>query len=120
MAKQWIVEQTELLLDDIVEEVMIHLLELPENNKKERQARDNLIKYYRENTKRMQYKTLQEKGLLIGSRAIEAAYRTVIQQRLKLSGQRWTKIGAQQIVNLRIAYKSNQWKRITELTIIAA
>jgi hypothetical protein len=55
----------------------------------------------------MQYKTFQEKGLLIGSGAIEAAHRTVIQQRLKLSGQRWTKIGAQQIVNLRIAYKSN-------------
>jgi hypothetical protein len=107
MAKQWIVEQTELLLEDKAEEVIIHLLELPDNNKKEKQARDNLIKYYRENTKRMQYKTFQEKGLLIGSGAIEAAHQTVIQRRLKLSGQRWTKIGAQQIVNLRIAYKSN-------------
>jgi hypothetical protein len=120
MAKQWIDEQTELLLDGKVEEVIIHLSELPENTKKEKQARDNLINYYRENTKRMQYKTFQEKGLLIGSGAIEAAHRTVIQQRLKLSGQRWTKTGAQQIVNLRIANKSNLWNHIIELTKIAA
>lgn len=43
---------------------------------------------------------------LIGSGAIEAAHRNVIQKRLKLSGQRWTIKGAQQITNLRTYKKS--------------
>ena len=42
------------------------------------------------------------------SGAIESANREVIQQRLKLSGQRWTPLGLQQVVNLRVAYKSGR------------
>ena len=55
--------------------------------------------------------------MLIGSGAIEAAHRDVIQKRLKLSGQRWTIKGAQQIINLRTYKKSNNWKQIKELII---
>ncbi len=33
---------------------------------------------------------------------------------MKLSGQRWTKLGAQQIVNLRVHNKSNRWKRVVD------
>jgi hypothetical protein len=121
MAKQWIDDQTKLLLDDQVNEVISHIADLPDtNNKKEKQARDNLINYYSENSKRMQYKTFQESELLIGSGAIEAAHRTIIQHRLKLSGQRWTMKGAQQLVNLRMAHKSNQWNHVKDLTKNAA
>ncbi|MEO8764779.1 MAG: hypothetical protein ABI416_10850 [Ginsengibacter sp.] len=35
---------------------------------------------------------------IIGSGAIESAHRTVIQKRMKLSGQRWSKCGAQNIL----------------------
>ncbi|MFV0269601.1 MAG: hypothetical protein ACK5HT_20960 [Draconibacterium sp.] len=52
------------------------------------------------NLKRMQYKTFNEQGLLIGSGAIESAQRDILQQRLKLSGQRWTMKGLQQVANL--------------------
>jgi hypothetical protein len=67
-----------------------------------------LENYYDNNRKRMKYKTFKEQGLLIGSGAIESAHRDMLQQRLKLSGQRWTKKGLQQIANLRILYKSNK------------
>lgn len=119
--KEWIEQQTRMLLDDKIEEVIGNIAHLPKSgNKKEAQARDNLINYYKGNKKRMLYKTFKEKGLLIGSGAIESAHRTVIQQRLKLSGQRWTQKGAQQIINLRIANKSNNWNQIAELTKMAA
>ena len=68
----------------------------------------------------MQYKTYLEKGLTIGSGAIESAQKSVIQQRLKLSGQRWSIKGAQYIANLRCAYKSNNWKSIQYLIKNAA
>lgn len=56
----------------------------------------------------MKYKTFIDKNLRIGSGAIESAHRDILQQRLKLSGQRWTKKGIQEIANLRIPYKSNK------------
>ena len=56
----------------------------------------------------MQYHIFKEKGLVIGSGAIESAHKDVLQKRLKLYGQRWTKKGLQQVAQLRVAYKSNQ------------
>ena len=67
------------------------------------------------NQGRMQYKTYREKGLMIGSGPIEAAHRSVLQKRLKLSGQRWTRKGLQAIANLRTLEKSNQWEHMVEL-----
>jgi hypothetical protein len=61
-----------------------------------------------------------EKGFLIGSGAIESAHRHVLQQRLKLSGQRWTKPGRQQIANLRFVYKSNERHKIKNIAEKAA
>ena len=68
----------------------------------------------------MKYKTYRKDGLLIGSGAMEAAHRHVIQHRMKLSGQRWTMKGAQKMANLRVAFKSNQWDHVVELTKMAA
>lgn len=119
--KQWIEQQTTSLTNDMVEEVIRCLIHLSKSrNKKEKQARQRLINYYTDNTKRMRYKTFREQGLLIGSGAIESAHRTIIQQRLKLSGQRWTCKGAQQVINLRIANKSNQWNKVVNFTKKAA
>ena len=64
---------------------------------------------YESNVKRMQYGTFIGKGYLIGSGAIESTHRSVIQQRLKLSGPRWSVGGAQRIANLRACKESNQW-----------
>ncbi len=68
----------------------------------------------------MQYKTYLAASLLIGSGAMEAARGNVVQQRLKLSGQRWSMSGAQQIVNLRAYDKSKQWNKVIELVKCAA
>jgi len=89
-------------------------------NKDAEKARTDAIRYYENNLTRMQYKTYLEKGYLIGSGAIEAAHRNVVQQRLKLSGQRWSATGAQQIVNLRACKKSSQWNTVINLIKSAA
>jgi len=68
----------------------------------------------------MQYKTYRDNGLLVGSGPIESAHRNVLQQRLKLSGQRWSVDGAQAIANLRAFNKGNQWKEVTTLIKNAA
>lgn len=111
----WIDKQTELLLNDGIEEVMSNIKIIPYTSAEEERARrEKLLAYYQSNLKRMKYKTFQEAGYVIGSGAMESAHRTVIQKRLKLSGQRWTKKGAQQILNLRVLEKSNRWQKVVQ------
>ena len=93
----------------------IEALEL--SRKRLEKHREKLIGYLNANRKRIDYGTFKEKGYLVGSGAIEAAHRDVIQKRLKLSGQWWTMKGAQQIENLRVCEKSNQWNRLINLII---
>ncbi len=60
----------------------------------------------------MNYPEYQSKGYMIGSGAIESAHRTVIQRRMKLSGQRWSVKGAQNMLNLRCLAMSGHWNLI--------
>ena len=49
------------------------------------------------------------RGLPIGSGVTEAACKTIVAQRLKLSGMRWSKAGAQPILDLRVTLLSGIW-----------
>ena len=62
----------------------------------------------------MEYPKYREKGLQIGSGAIEAAHRTLVQKRCKLSGQRWTPKGVTNVISLRNLRMNNQWDRLSE------
>ena len=70
-----------------------------------KQPRSALLKrelaYFRTNRKRMQYARLKSKGLMIGSGIVEAACKTLVTQRLKQSGMRWSVGGAQAILTPR-------------------
>ena len=118
--KQWMDEQKEALLNNEVQNVTQHLKESNANNKEAQKALLAAVRYDENNGSRMQYKTYLEEGYMIGSGAIESAHRNVVQQRLKLSGQRWSIKGAQQIVNLRACKKSNQWNNVIQLIKTAA
>jgi hypothetical protein len=113
--QNWIDEQSLLLLNNKVEVVMNNIAQFKVYTPKARTQRKILLSYYATHRHRMNYKTYKENHLMIGSGPIEAAHRHVIQQRMKLSGQRWTIKGAQQIANLRTAYRSNKWVDIVEL-----
>lgn len=109
---RWIDQQSLRLLNNQIDGVIEDLEIMKPKGGAACKEKMTLIKYYQANSKRMQYKTYTEKGWLIGSGPIEAAHRHVIQQRMKLSGQRWTIEGAQQLANLRMASKSNQWHKV--------
>ena len=61
---------------------------------------------------RLNYHQYIERGLCIGSGAIESAQRTVIQSRVKKSGQRWSSDKAQNMLNLRVAKLSHKWGNV--------
>ena len=115
--KTWIEEQKEALLNDKVGEVIAELKNLPKTRSQAKEdEKQRLIRYYEKNKKRMMYKSFREKGLMIGSGPIESAHRSVLQKRLKLSGQRWSNRGLQAMANLRTLDKSGKWKEMIRLT----
>ena len=116
---RWVEELSETMLTQGIDPIIKQLEKLPKHKKTETK-RKTLINYYKRNKTRMQYHKYLEKGLLIGSGAIESAHKDVLQQRLKLSGQRWTMEGFQQMAQLRVVYKSKQEHRIRQLCQNAA
>jgi len=111
--EKWLEKQSQVMLNKGITPIIATLQQLLKKTEKLRQ----LIGYYTNHEKRMQYHLFKEKGLIIGSGAIESAHKDVLQKRLKLSGQRWTKKGLQQIAQLRVAYKSNKWDHVKQLCI---
>jgi hypothetical protein len=117
---QWIgIQKDKLWTNEVI--AVINTLELliPKNDFAKK-ALEDLLRYYEANQQRMQYKTYRDNGLLVGSGPIESAHRNVLQQRLKLSGQRWSVDGAQAIANLRAFNKSKQWIQVATLIKNAA
>lgn len=69
------------------------------------------LAYFRKYRRRMRYADLVARGLPIGSGVVEAACKTLVSQRLKLSGMRWGKAGAQAILTARGWDQSNRFEQ---------
>jgi len=112
---KWMEEQKQKLLENQVEKIIEELMGMRSKNKDANKRKWEVMNYYEDNIDRMLYKEYRDKGLLIGSGPIESAHRNVIQQRMKLAGQRWSKKGAQSIVNLRCLKKGGNWQFVTDI-----
>lgn len=111
----WIEKQKKALLNDQIKQVIEDLKLFSTKGKTVQTEQRNLLTYLQKNKDRMLYKTYIDKGYKIGSGAIESAHRTVIQKRLKQSGQRWTIKGAQNIIDLRLMNMNQQWDSVIDL-----
>jgi hypothetical protein len=76
-------------------------------------------KYLQVRRQHMRYADYRRVGLPIGSGVTEAACKTVYTQRLKLSGKRWKKAGAQTILALRVMLLSGVWEQVYERMLAA-
>jgi hypothetical protein len=70
--------------------------------------RDKALHYIEANQPRMRYAQYRAHGLFIGPGVVEAGCKSVIGQRLKLSGMRWTEPGATGILALR-CHEGGRW-----------
>jgi hypothetical protein len=75
--------------------------------------------YVRNNLHRMDYPRYRSEGWQIGSGHIEAACKTVVNQRLKQSGMRWGGDGADAVCHLRALYEgeASQWDAFWQRSI---
>ena len=106
---EWVNQMCSALKENKVERVISKISAMRSRNEKAKEAKTKLIKYYIAHADRMMYKSYRDQGLLIGSGPIESAHRNVLQQRMKLSGQKWTIDGANAMANLRCYQKSGAW-----------
>lgn len=67
------------------------------------------LEYFRRNRLRMNYARLRAQNLPIGSGVIEATCKTLVTQRMKRSGQRWTIDGGQAILTFRALAQSGRF-----------
>jgi hypothetical protein len=76
-----------------------------------REVHRQVVQYVRNNVHRMDYPRYRANGWLIGSGHIESACKTVVGQRLKGSGMRWSAAGADAVCHLRALFKceATQW-----------
>jgi hypothetical protein len=81
----------------------------PLQSKKKKEDFRKAYDYLCVRTKYMRYAVYKRLGIPCGSGVTEAACKTIYTQRLKLSGMRWKKTGAQTILNLRVMLLSGIW-----------
>lgn len=67
------------------------------------------INYFRNRQASMNYPEFAKLNLPIASGVVEAACKTLVTQRLKRSGMRWTIDGGQSVLTLRSLLKSERW-----------
>jgi hypothetical protein len=110
--EQWCDRQKELLLASGVKTVLDNI----SSSKAKEADKKKITTYYRNNKERMKYGQYRNIGCgIIGSGAIESAHRTVIQKRMKLSGQRWSFKGAKNMLRLRVISMNRQWGKVIDL-----
>jgi len=118
---KWVKNQENLMLKSKVTKVIKNIEKLIKetDGTEKKKAAQKVIDYYKSNVDRMDYKMYKTIGSgIIGSGAIESAHRTVVQKRMKLSGQRWSKRGAQNMLNLRVVSMNDQWSKVVALAKI--
>lgn len=118
--RRWIASQKALLLAGRTQRVIRQIEALAKDDPSLSDAAERITRYYRANIRRMRYDEYTRRGLYIGSGAIESAHRTVVQSRMKLSGQRWSVDGAEHMLNLRVCAMSGRWQLLEGLVRGAA
>jgi hypothetical protein len=83
----------------------------PTRTATERQAVRRTIGYYQHNRPYMRYDESLARGWPMGTGVIEGACGHLVKARLEQSGMRWTKAGAQAVLDLRAVRLNGHWAR---------
>jgi hypothetical protein len=113
-AKAWAAARSTQLDAGEVEAMVAVLRRLRPRAEPVAEAVRKAIDYFQTNAERMRYARFRQQGLFVGSGVIEAGCKTIVGQRLKQSGMRWTVRGANAIIALRCADLSGRWEEFWE------
>ncbi len=100
-ATEWVSAQKQLLIEGSLSAILRNIrLLYPRTDALPDPVRKATL-YLFHNRWRMRYDVFRQAGYPIGSGTVESACKHVVQQRLKQSGMRWSRLGAQAMLALR-------------------
>lgn len=114
-AKQWSAARLVQLDEGDVAAVLSSMRRLRPSGEQAQTELRQTINYFAHNRQRMRYAEFRRQGLFVGSGVIEAGCKTIVGQRLKESGMRWSLRGANAIIALRCAQLSGRWEEFWEM-----
>jgi hypothetical protein len=113
--KQWTSARSAQLDEGDVESLLFSLRRLRPTAAQVQEALRQTISYFEHNRERMRYAQFRRQQLFVGSGVIEAGCKTIVAQRLKQSGMRWSVRGANAIIALRCTQLSGRWEEFWEM-----
>jgi len=108
---QWLAQRLDELDNGDIDAISAAARAFPMTGKKAADLR-TALGYFEHNAHRMRYDRFKNLGMFIGSGAVEAGCKSIVAQRCKLSGMRWTTPGATGILTLRCLEASDRWQQI--------
>jgi hypothetical protein len=114
-AKQWSAARLAQLDKGDVAAVLTNMRRLRPGGEIAKEELRRTINYFQTNIERMRYAEFRRQGLFVGSGVIEAGCKTIVGQRLKRSGMRWSLRGANAIIALRCVQLSGRWEEFWEM-----
>ena len=115
----WVSAQKELLIKGRLRDLLRNIRLLYPKRQALPDPVRKAILYLFHNRWRMRYDLFREAGYPIGSGTVESACKLVVQQRLKQSGMRWSRNGAQAMLALRATLLSTRWPLSLQLLGLA-
>jgi hypothetical protein len=113
-AREWAEGKVQQLREADQKGLQKSLAHMKPKNPEQKQALGDARRYFKNHGHKMDYPRYIERGLHIGSGIAEAACKHVIQSRFKRSGMRWSRSGAEKLLQLRVAYLNQQWGQVRE------
>jgi hypothetical protein len=109
----WVRQHLEVLLEGRTEAVIVALEQVataPGVTATQAQVLRKTIGYYQRNRLYMRYDQYLARGWPIGTGVVEGACRHLVKDRMEQAGMRWTKAGAQAVLDLRAVRLSGDWE----------
>ena len=116
----WVRQQTKMILDGRVGYVIGGLRRTCTRRQLTRSQQKVLkktITYFENHKHMMSYDVYLEKGYPIGTGHIEGTCRSLVKDRMDISGAKWTQEGAEAILKLRAVKKNGDWKTFWDFYI---
>jgi hypothetical protein len=106
----WMQDALRCVLEDDLDRLLTHLnYQLAGLSKRKQTTLTKVMTYLRNNRDYMQYQDYLAHGYPIGTGVIEGACRHLVKDRFERAGMRWSKVGAQVMLDLRAVYLIGDW-----------
>jgi hypothetical protein len=110
MRDVWMRDALRCLLEDDLDHLLNHLNhQLAGLSKRKQTLLTKVMNYLRNNRDFMHYQQYLALGYPIGTGVIEGACRHLVKDRFEQAGMRWSKTGAQVMLDLRAVYLNDDW-----------